>query len=88
MQFWSFPLATLLYYMMGFVYTHIMDTQNNFMTMVIASGSGNTGKTGKSLMSHMWQILFDGSKAKDGTMSITETAIFQQLDKGMPVYSK
>lgn len=73
---------------MGFLYPHIMDEQNNYMTFVVASGSGNTNRTGKSLMTNMWQLVFDGLKTKEGTLSITEAAIFAKLDKGIPVYSK
>ena len=58
------------------------------MTCVVASGSGDTSRTGKSLMTNMWQIVFDGKKTSEGTMSITEAAIYKQLDKGLPVYSK
>ena len=74
--------------MMGYLYCHVMKAQHNFMTMVVASGAGNTSKTGKSLMTNMWQLVFDGAKLNEGTMTITEAAIFKQLDKGRPVYSK
>ena len=74
--------------MMGFLYTHIMDVQKNFMMFVVASGAGNTNRTGKSLMTSMWQLLFNGKKTTEGTMSISEAEIFRKLDKGTPIYSE
>lgn len=58
------------------------------MTIVVTSGDGNTSSTGKSLMTNMWQLAFDGEKTREGMMSISESAIFKQLDQGIPVYSK
>ena len=81
-------MASLLYFMMGYLYCHVINSQHNFMTMVVASGAGNTSKTGKSLMTNMWHLAFEGNKLNEGTMTITEAAIFKQLDKGRPVYSK
>ena len=37
-------------------------------------------------MTHMWQLAFDGSKSREGTMTISEAAVFQRLDQGTPVY--
>ena len=81
-------MASLLYFLMGFLYLEIMEEQNHFMTVVVASGAGDTSRTGKSLMTHMWQWVFDGKKTDEGTMSISEAAVYKQLDSGTPVYSK
>ena len=86
--FHSFPLATFLAHLMGFLYTQIMDELDNYYTCIVVSGSGNTSRTGKSLMTSMWQIVFDGFKTKERVLSISEAAIYEKLDKGISVYSK
>ena len=86
--FHSFPLATFLAHLMGFLYTQIMDELDNYYTCIVVSGSGNTARTGKSLMTSMWQIVFDGFKTKERVLTITEAAIYDKLDKGIAVYSK
>ena len=82
---YSFPLATFLSHVSGNLYTHIMDKQNGYNTFMVVSGTGNTSRTGKSLMNSMWQLTFDGHKSSDRMMTITEAAVFEKLDR-TPVY--
>ena len=81
-------MATFLEHLMGYLYSQIIEEQNNFMSFIVVSGAGNTSRTGKSLMSNMWQLVFYGTKSQEGKMSISEAAIFRKLDKGVPVFSK
>ena len=74
--------------MMGYMYPQIMDVQKGYITCIVASGSGNTSRTGKSLVTSMMQILFDGDKTKERPITITEAALFEKLEKGTPIYSK
>ena len=87
-DFHSFPLATFLVHLSGHLYNEIQECQNGFMTSIVVSGAGNTCRTGKSLMSNMWQLVFNGCKAEDLGISITDSALFAKLDKGIPYYSK
>jgi hypothetical protein len=74
--------------MMGYMYPQIMDVQKGYITCIVASGRGNTSRTGKSLVTSMMQILFDGDKTKERPITITEAALFEKLEKGTPIYSK
>ena len=87
-MFYSFPLASFLDHLMGYMYTQIMDVQNGYITCITISGSGNTSRTGKSLLTSMWQLVFDGFKTTERPITITETAAFQRLSDGLPLYSK
>ena len=87
-KFVSFPLASFVSHLQGKLYNEVMNRQKGFVTSIVLSGSGNTGSTGKSLMSSMWQILFNGFKSQDQGISITQSALFSKLDKGIPYYGK
>ena len=89
-QVYSFPLASFLAHLMGNLYTQIMDKYEKeaFITCIVASGSGNTSRTGKSLMTSMMQLVFDGCKSKEKPIAITESAVFEKLGKGTALYSK
>ena len=87
-HFHSFPLASFVTHPTGHLYNLVMDVQNGYVTCITVSGSGNTCRTGKSLMTAMWQIIFDGSKSQEQGISITQSALFSKLDRGIPYYSK
>ena len=87
-DFLSFPLASFLIHLSGHLYNEIQEVQNGYVTTIVVSGSGNTCRTGKSLMTNMWQLVFNGFKAEDQGISITPSALFSKLDKGIPYYSK
>ena len=85
-KFTSYPVASFVAHLRGKLYNQIMDVHNGFVTSIVLSGSGNTGNTGKSLMTAIWQIVFDGQKSKEQGISITQSALFAKLDKGVPYY--
>ena len=87
-KFTSYPVASFVSHLSGKLYNQIMEVQNGFVTSIVLSGSGNTGKTGKSLMTSIWQIVFDGYKSQEQGISITLPALFAKLDRGSPYYSK
>ena len=66
----------------------IMDEQVSFSTIVTLSGSGNTARTGKSLMTSMWQLVFLGHKPVQRILKLTESNVFELLDEGTPIYRK
>ena len=91
-EFLSFPLASFIAHLTGYLYNEIMDFgygyDFGFVTSIVLSGAGNTFGTGKSLMTSMWQITFDGHKSNEQGISITNSALFSKLDRGIPYYSK
>ena len=87
-KFVSFPLASFVSHLHGKLYNEVMERQNGFVTSIVLSGAGNTGSTGKSLMTSMWQILFNGCKSQEQGISITKSALFSKLAKGTPYYGK
>ena len=87
-DFYSFPLASFIIHLSGYMYNEIQEVQNGFMTSIVVSGAGNTCRTGKSLMTNIWQLVFQGHKAQDQGISITMSALFSKLDKGIPYFSK
>ena len=72
----------------GAIYTQIMDVQPFYSTTVTLSGSGNTGRTGKSLMTSMWQIVFIGHKPVERIMKVTESTLYNLLSEGTTIYCK
>ena len=86
--FQSFPVASFVWHLSGYLYPQIMDVQFGWVTCIVVSGAGNTCRTGKSLLTSMWQLLFDGFKSQEQGISITTAALFTKLDKGIPYYGK
>ena len=78
---YSFPLATFLSHVSGNLYTHIMNKQNDYNTFMVVSGTGNTSRTGKSLMNSMWQMTFDGHKSSNRMMTWGDVGIPQLDDR-------
>ena len=72
----------------GAIYMQIMDVQVSFSTIVTLSGTGNTSRTGKSLMTSMWQLAFLGHKPMQRILKLTEANVFDLLDEGTPIYRK
>ena len=82
-----FP-ASFAAHAQGAIYPQIMDVQPHYSTTVTLSGSGNTSRTGKSLMTSMWQIVFLGHKPAERVMKLTESSLYQLLSEGTPIYCK
>jgi hypothetical protein len=66
----------------------IIDNRDFFSMIVTLSGSGNTSRTGKSLMTNMWQLTFLGEKPLERLLKVTEANVFDLLDQGIPIYRK
>ena len=86
--FQSFPVASFVWHLSGYLYPQVMETQFGWVTCIVLSGAGNTCRTGKSLLTSMWQLVFDGFKSQEQGISISTAALFTKLDKGIPYYSK
>ena len=85
-KFHSFPLASFCAHLAGMLYKIIVTAHRSFSTSVVLSGSGNTSRTGKSLMTSCWQLVFLGGYPKHQQIKITEASMFEELDQGCPVY--
>ena len=80
--------GTLAAHAQGAIYTQIMDVKPHFSTTITLSGRGNTGLTGKSLMTSIWQIVFLGYKPVERIMKLTESTLYNLLSDGTNIYRK
>ena len=86
-----FPItnsASFCAHLAGMLYKIIVTAHRSFTTSVVLSGSGNTYRTGKSLMTSCWQLVLLGDYPKHQQIKITDASVFEELDKGNPVYCK
>lgn len=86
-EFYSFPLASFCAHLSASLYKVLVEAHRSFSTTVVLSGTGNTPRTGKSLMTSMWQLALQGCWPKQ-LIKLTEATIFEELDKGRTVYCK
>ena len=74
-------------HLQGAIYPQVMDVQPNFSITITLSGSGNTARTGKSLMTTMWQRAMLGYKP-ERILKLTEAALYDLLSEGTTIYRK
>ena len=82
-----FVSGKLVVHLQGAIYPQVMDVQPNFSITVTLSGSGNTARTGKSLMTTMWQYAMLGCKP-ERILKLTEAALYELLSEGTTIFRK